>query len=409
MVHIIDVEGAPGLKGPPNLGYTSVGYRLVPPHIKELSTVNARRVNLRIPGPTPCPPEVLEAMRTQMVNHRGPEFKQLLVEATDGLKEFYETKGEIFILTGSGTVGLEAAVVNFLSPGDRTLNVVIGNFGTRFLQICRTFGADAVELAFGNGTAADPEQVRQALKDDPSIKAVFITHNETSTGITNPLQELAAVVKEQGKLLIVDGVSSVSSIPCRVDEWGLDVVVSGSQKGWMIPPGLSFISVSDDGWKAHEKAKMPRFANDLTRAKKSLSKGETPWTSPISLFFALEACLKLLRAEGRENVFTRHAEIGQKVRDGVRAMGLSLLAEDERFASNTVTAVTMPEGQDPDVFRKKMDKDYDVILQGGQADLTGKIFRIGHMGWVSEADIDEVFVAMRTALPEVGMTLQTTV
>jgi aspartate aminotransferase-like enzyme len=365
--------------------------------------MNGRRVNLRIPGPTPVPPEVLQAMSQPMVNHRGPEFKQLLLRVTDGLKHFYETSGDVLTFTGSGTSGLEAAVVNLLSAGDRTLHVVIGNFGQRFMEIAKAFGADTTQVVFENGAAADPAAVRDALRADPAVKAVFITHNETSTGVTNPLRELEAVAKEFGKLVIVDGVSSVSSIPCETDAWGLDAVVSGSQKGWMIPPGLTFMSMSADAWKAHAEARNPRFNWDATRARKSLEKGETPWTPAISLFHGLDAALGMMHAEGREAIYERHRDIAQHTRDGVRALGLGLLVKDEKYASNTVTAVTMPEGHDPDAYRKLLDKEHAIVVQGGQADLTGKIFRIGHLGWVNRADLDEVLEVMRATLPGLGI------
>lgn len=364
--------------------------------------MSERPLNLRIPGPTPVPEPVLEAMSKPMVNHRGSEFKQLLGTVSDGLKVFFETKQDVLSFAGSGTTGLEVAVVNSLSPGDRTLHVVIGNFGQRFMSIAKAFGANTTQIKFDNGQAADPAVLRQALKDDPSVKAVFITHNETSTGVTNPLEALAAVAKEAGKLVLVDGVSSVSSVPCKMDDWGLDVVVSGSQKGWMIPPGLSFVAFSEEAWKANAEATMPRFSLDAAKAKASLAKGETPWTPPISLFFGLDKALEMMLAEGREQVYARHARIGQMTRDGVKGMGLGLLA-DERFASNTVTAVTMPDGLEPDGFRKMMSKDYNVVLQGGQADLTGKIFRIGHLGWVHDSDLQDCLDLMREALPKFGM------
>ena len=227
---------------------------------------------LRIPGPTPCPPEVLQAMAWPMVNHRGPEFQQMLNDVTEKLKQVFQTRNDVLILTGSGTGGLEAAAVNMLSPGDRVLSVSIGVFGDRFANIAQQFGAEVVPLKLEWGKAADPDAVKKALKDNPGVKAVLVTHNETSTGVTNDLAAISKVVKEAGKLLLVDAISSLGSINLPVDDWHCDVVVTGSQKGWMVPPGLAMVSVSPEAWQAHAKAKMPRFYWDFTRAKKYLEK-----------------------------------------------------------------------------------------------------------------------------------------
>lgn len=357
--------------------------------------------NLRIPGPTPCPPEVLEAMGWPMINHRGPEFKKMLFEVTDELKQVYQTKNDLYILTGSGTGGLEAAVVNMLSPGDKVLSVSIGVFGDRWANIAKTFGADVVKLDFEWGKAADPEVVKQAINDNPDIKAVMVTHNETSTGVTNDLGVIAGVVKEADKLLLIDAISSLSSINLPVDEWKCDVVVSGSQKGWMVPPGLAFASVSPEAWQAFDKARMPRFYWDFGKAKSYLEKGENPWTPAVSVIFALSVSLKIILKEGIENVFARQANIGQTVRDGVKSLGLPIFAE-ENHASNTVTAVAASNGLDIRELRRKIQVDHHVILAGGQQRLDGKIFRIGHMGYVTDSDIENVISSLKATLPEAG-------
>ena len=357
--------------------------------------------NLRIPGPTPCPPEVLEAMGWPMINHRGPEFKKMLFEVTDELKQVYQTKNDLYILTGSGTGGLEAAVVNMFSPGDKVLSVSIGVFGDRWANIAKTFGADVVKLDFEWGKAADPEVVKQAINDNPDIKAVMVTHNETSTGVTNDLGAIAGMVKEAGKLLLIDAISSLSSINLPVDEWKCDVVVSGSQKGWMVPPGLAFASVSPEAWQAFDKARMPRFYWDFGKAKSYLKKGENPWTPAVSVIFALSVSLKIILKEGIENVFARQANIGQTVRDGVKSLGLPIFAE-ENHASNTVTAVAASNGLDIKELRKKIQADHHVILAGGQQRLDGKIFRIGHMGYVTDSDIENVISSLKATLPEAG-------
>lgn len=359
--------------------------------------------NLRIPGPTPCPPEILAAMARPMINHRGPEFAQILTRVTDMLKQCFQTKTDVFILTGSGTGGLEAAVVNTLSPGDKVLVVSIGFFGDRFADIARIYGADVTTLTFPPGKAADPAAIRKALDADPKIKAVLVTHNETSTGVTNDLGAISKVVRESGKLFLVDAISSLGSVPLPVDEWGCDVTVTASQKGWMVPPGLAMVNVSPKAWQAYETAKMPRNYWDFGKAKKYLEKGQTPWTPAVSIFFALDVALAMMHKEGMANIFARHARVGKAARDGARALGLSLFA-DEKYASNTVTSVATPPSVDVKKLLKIMREEHQVVLAGGQGPQEGKIFRIGHLGLVSEADIKVVIAALKVALPQAGFT-----
>jgi len=358
---------------------------------------------LRIPGPTPCPEQVLRALSRQMINHRGDEFKEILLRVTQRLKEFFQTKGDMLILTSSGTGGLEAAVVNTLSPGEKVLGICGGVFGERFASIAERFGADVRRLNFPWGQPADPEAIAQALDSDPGIKAVLVTHNETSTGLTNDLASIAKVVKERGKLLLVDAISSLGCIELQSDAWGCDVVVTGSQKGWMVPPGLAFVSLSQEAWEANRKAQMPRFYWDFSVAKKYLEIGQTPWTPAISVFYALDVSLDLIAQEGLQNVFARHARVGRKAREGVKELGLSLFAE-ESHASNTVTAVNLPGGIDGRELLRKMREEHGVVLAGGQQELAGKIFRIGHLGWVQEGDIEKVLEKLRLVLTELGFT-----
>jgi len=357
--------------------------------------------NLRIPGPTPCPTDVLEAMARQMINHRGPEFQQMLNDVTAKLKQLFQTQHDVFLLTGSGTGGLEAAIVNVLSPGDKVLSVSIGVFGDRFASIAQQFGAEVVPLKVEWGKAADPDAVRQALQANPDVKAVLVTHNETSTGVTNDLAALSAAVKEFNKLLLVDAISSLGSIDLPVDEWHCDVTVTGSQKGWMVPPGLAMVSVSPEAWQAHSEAKIPRFYWDFTRAKNYLERGQTPWTPVVSIVFALAVSLDTMVKEGLPSIFARHARIAQAVRDGVKSLGLSLFA-DEKCASNTVTAIAGSNGLDINKLRKIMREEYQIVLAGGQQQLDGKIFRIGHLGWVTEDDIKAVMSALKVVLPQAG-------
>ena len=357
---------------------------------------------LRIPGPTPVPDEVLQAMAKQMINHRGPEFVQALNEVTAKLKQIFQTKGDVLVLTGAGTGGLEAAIVNTLSPGDKVLSTSIGVFGDRFTKIAQQFGAEIIALDFEWGKAADIDTIRRALQDEPKIKAVLVTHNETSTGVTNDLASISSVVKEFDKLLLVDAVSSLGSIDLPVDDWHCDVTITGSQKGWMVPPGLTMISVNEEAWRAYAEAKMPRFYWDFAKAKSSLEKGQTPWTPAVSIVFALQVALDMMLKEGLANIVARHARVGKAAREGIKSLGLSLFAE-ESHASNTVTAVAVPEGLDVKKLRKILKEEHQVVLAGGQQKLDGKIFRIGHLGWVNEKDIEAVISALKVALPQASL------
>lgn len=358
-------------------------------------------MNLRTPGPTPCPPAVLEAMARPMVDHRGPEAAALIRRLTAGLKRAFRTQHDVVILTASGTGGLEAAVVNTISPGDTVLAVSVGAFGDRFAAIAETYGALVTRLSFPAGQAAPPAAVAQALAADPSIRAVLVTHNETSTGVTNPLAEIAQVVRVADKLLLVDAVSSMASLPLPVDDWGVDVAVSGSQKGWMVPPGLAFLSMSPRAWDAYARCRTPRLYFDARRHRDAVEQGQTPWTPALSLFFAMDVALDMLEREGWDNVYARHERLAELTRRGVRRLGLELLA-DQRFASNTVTAVRVPDGMDVSGLRRKLREDYGVVLAGGQGALAKTIFRIGHLGLVSEPDIEEALQALEAALRTLG-------
>ena len=362
------------------------------------------KVNLRIPGPIPVPDDILEATARPMINHRGPAFKEMLYRVTDRLKQVFNTESDIYILTASGTGAMEAAVVNTLSPDDKVVCASVGSFGDRFGQIARIFGADVVMLSFPPGSALDPDELRRSLSADPDIKAVLVTHNETNTGVANDLEAIGGVVKgEFDKLLLVDGISSVCSLPLHTDAWGCDVVVSASQKGWMLPPGLSFISFGERAWEAHASATMPRFYFDMAQYRKFYEIGQPPYTPALSVIFALDLALEKILAEGMDNVYRRHAEIAQMTRDGLKALGLTIFP-DESVASNTVTAVRAPDGVDADTLRAVMRDEHDVILAGGYGAQAGKIFRIGHLGYVTPAEIQDMLDALAVALPTVGFT-----
>jgi aspartate aminotransferase-like enzyme len=362
-------------------------------------------LNLRIPGPTPVPSDILEAVARPMIDHRGRPFAALIQRVAERLKDFFLTEQEVLILSTSGTGSMEAAVVNTLSPADKVLAVSIGAFGDRFATIAKTFGAEVTVLTYEWGQPADPQDIHKALAADPEIKAVLVTHNETSTGVTNPLEEIAQVVREADRLLLVDAISSLGAMPCDMDGWGLDVVVTGSQKGWMVPPGLAFISLSERAWEANQSARMPRFYMDVAKHRDFFSKGQTPWTPTISVFFGLDVALERMAVEGLEGIHARHARIGQMVREGVKALGLELLVSDERYASNAVTAIKCPEGVEVAALRRMLEDEYRVVIAGGQAKLAGKIFRIGHLGLVNEEDIGHALDALAEVLPRVGYTI----
>ncbi len=359
-------------------------------------------MNLRIPGPTPVPSEVAQAGAADMINHRGPEFAALLKRTTERVQQVYQTANPVLSLSTSGTGGMEAAVVNHIRPGEKVLAITIGVFGKRFVEILEAYGAQPIELAFDFGTAADPARVDEALAKNPDIKTVLITHNETSTGTTNvTLPDVAKVTRQHDCLLIVDAISSLSSIPVQTDGWGLDVVVSGSQKGWMVAPGLAFVSVSERAWERQAQNKMPRYYFDLQKARASLERGETPWTPAVSLFFQLDKALDLMFAEGLDAIYERHRRLARMTREGIRAMGLELLAS-EGVESDTVTAVKIPDGVDGSKFTKIAREEFQTVFAGGQGSLRGQIFRFGHLGYVNEDDVKAGLKAVEGTLEKLG-------
>ena len=338
--------------------------------------------NLRIPGPTALPPSVREAGSRQMINHRGPEFTAMLARVVEGMRPFFGTTEDIVVLSCAGTGGLEAAVVNTLSPGDRVLGVSIGAFGDRFAKIASVYGADVAKLEVEWGRAADPADLRATLEREAGVKAVLLTHNETSTGVQNPIAELAAAVHEAAPdaLVLVDSVSAMGAVPFRMDEWGVDVVVTGSQKAWMAAPGLAMLALSERGWAANAVARMPRFYLDVARHRESAVSGQTPWTPALAVLYQVDEGVRLMTAEGPDAVFARHAASAAATRAGLGALGFELFA-DPAHASRTVTCARVPEGLDWKAFNAEV-KRRGVVLAGGQGKLTGHVFRVGHLGSV---------------------------
>jgi aspartate aminotransferase-like enzyme len=358
--------------------------------------------NLRTPGPTPIPQAVREAQAQPMVDHRGTEFAELLRETSAGVAELIGTTGEILLLTGSGSGSLEAAIVNTLSPADRVLSVNIGAFGDRFAKIARVFGAELDSLAFEWGTSAAPDAVREHLARAEPYRAVLVTHNETSTGVANPMRELAEVIRGApgDPLLLVDGISGLGAMPFEMDAWGVDLVVSASQKAWMASPGIAIAALSERAWAATEHARMPRFYWDFGEARAWAAKGQTPWTPAISVLYGLRVGVQRLRDEGRDRTWARHAAIARGVAAGMEALGLQLVAAPvDRSA--TVTAAWVPEGVDWAALNAAM-RARGLVVAGGQGRWTGRILRFGHMG---EVGIDEMVAAleiMGRTLPELG-------
>lgn len=363
--------------------------------------------HLMLPGPTPVPERVLSAMSRPMINHRGEEFAGLFREVTAGLQYVFQTSEEPVVLPSAGTGGLEAAVVNTLSPGDRVLALVTGAFGERFAAIARAFGAQVEVLAAPAGRAVDLDALRTWLEQDQErpaaerFRAVLATHNETSTGVTNPVEAIAPLVRRHGALLLVDAVSSLGAIDLPFDQLGLDVVVNGSQKALMCPPGLAVLALSQRAWQAAETARAPRFYFDLRSYRKGAAKAQTPYTPALSLLYGLRESLAMIREEGLEEGFRRHALLGRMTRAGIRALGLDLLA-DARHASATVTAVVGPTALDLKELRRHARVVSGVTLAGGQGDLADSVFRIGHLGHVGPADVLAALAAVGEALAAQG-------
>ena len=357
---------------------------------------------LRIPGPTPLPERVVRSMSRPMIDHRGPEFAAILGEITAGAKRVFKTKNDLLLLTCSGTGGLESAVANLVSPGDEVVAALCGNFGERFAALASAYGADLVRLEFEWGQPVDPDDLAVVLERHPSAKVVLLTHNETSTGLTNPLRELAGVARNADRIVVVDGVSSISSIDIETDAWGIDVAVSGSQKGWMSPPGLALVSVSDRAWAQQANARSPRFYFDWKEAKTWAEKGMTPFTPAVAVAFAMQEGLHMLEEEGLTNVYERHERLARAAQAGLQALGFRLFAQDG-YRSNTVTSALPPPGLDVSALRQLLNARYGVVIAGGQGKMTGKMVRVGHLGAVAEGDVVQVTWALEQALEELDI------
>ncbi|MBA4543107.1 MULTISPECIES: alanine--glyoxylate aminotransferase family protein [Thermoactinomyces] len=364
------------------------------------------KFHLRIPGPTPVPARVMQAMQKPMIGHRSGEASSLYLECSAKLKLVFGTKTDPLLLSSSGTGALEAAVVNTVSPGEEAVVVVTGAFGDRFAKIVQKYGITLHRLDLPWGKACDPDLLASFLRQHPAAKAVFFTYCETSTGVLNPVRELAQSVREHSDALVIaDGVSCLGAVPCKMDEWGIDIMVTGSQKALMLPPGLAFAAVSQRAWKQIEQNPTPRFYLDLLAYRKNLEKETTPYTPALSLLYGLAEALAMLEEEGLPRVFARHERLKTMTRAGIKALGLELMTSDAD-ASPTVTSVYGGrEKWEAETLRKEL-RALGVGVAGGQQHLKGKIFRIGHMGYCDELDILTVLSALEIALIKTGVPVE---
>ncbi|QKQ76940.1 alanine--glyoxylate aminotransferase family protein [Nostoc sp. TCL240-02] len=361
------------------------------------------KLMLMIPGPTPVPEAALLALAKHPIGHRTSEFSNILAEVTENLKWLHQTQSDVLTLNVSGTGAVEAGIINFLSPGDRILVGSNGKFGERWVEVGQAYGLNVEEVKVEWGKPLDPAVFAEKLQADTQkqIKAVIITHSETSTGVLNDLETINRHVKEHGEaLIIVDAVTSLGAFNLPVDAWDLDIVASGSQKGYMIPPGLGFVSVSPKAWEAYKTAKLPKYYLDLGKYRKATAKNTTPFTPPVNLIVALHTTLRIMKEEGLESIFARHERLKNATRAAIQGLNLPLFAADNS-ASPAITAVA-PQGIESDKIRSLMKKRFDIALAGGQDHLSNKIFRIGHLGFVSDRDILSCIASLEVTLKELG-------
>ncbi len=357
------------------------------------------KLNLMIPGPTPVPENVLSCMSKHPIGHRSGDFQEIVEKTTEQLKWLHQTTSDVLTITGSGTAAMEAGIINTLSKGDQVICGENGKFGERWVKVAKAYGLDVKVIKADWGQPLDPNQFKRVLEEDKNkkIKAVILTHSETSTGVLNDLKAINNEIKNHGEAIsIVDCVTSIGACNIPMDEWGIDVIASGSQKGYMIPPGLSFVAMSKRAWDANALSDLPKFYLDLKQYLKTVNKNSNPFTPAINLYFGLEASLKMMKKEGLNNIFRRHARHQKATQEGIKAMGLNLFTK-ESFGSPAITAI-QPENIDAEEIRKSMKNDFDILLAGGQDHLKGKIFRIGHLGFVNDRDIISVISALESTL-----------
>jgi aspartate aminotransferase-like enzyme len=351
------------------------------------------------PGPTPIPNEVALAMSETMIHHRTPQFNQIFEDARAGLKRLFGTKNDVLVLASSGTGAMEASVANLFSPGDKVLVINGGKFGERWLNISTAYGLNAVEMKVPWGEAVKIPEVENQLRAHPDLKGVMIQASETSTTVLHPVKEIARLTKN-GPLLLVDGVTAVGVVPLPVDQWGIDALITGSQKALMLPPGLGFVALSERAWKQTSQAKLPRFYFDLNLERKNQQKGSGAFTPAVSLVFGLRASLSLIEREGVEKVYARHARLSRATRAAATALGLKLLAPDS--PSPAATGVYLPDGIDADQVLEYLRDQMNVTLAEGQDQLKGKVIRIAHIGYMGAFDVITAIAALEMALRKFG-------
>ncbi|RJQ38586.1 MAG: alanine--glyoxylate aminotransferase family protein [Nitrospiraceae bacterium] len=356
---------------------------------------------LLAPGPTPVPSEALLAMAMPIIHHRSPDFLPVLDAAKNGLKWLYQTKNDVLIICSTGTGGMVGSVNNFFSPGDKALVINAGNFGERWTKICKAYNLYVEEIKIDWGYAVKPEDVEKALKKDPSIKGVFVQASETSTGVYHDIKTLASIVKKcKNTIFVVDAISALVAHDLKMDEWGIDVLIGGSQKGLMLPPGLAFVGVSEKAWKFAEKSTSPKFYFNFKKERESLAKNQTNFTSPVTLIIGLNECIKILQKEGLENAFKRHETLAHATREAVKAIGLEMFTKES--PSNSVTAVNAPKGLDGQEIYKNLRVKYGITAAGGQGQAKGKIFRIAHLGYADTFDVITAIAGVEMTLKGMG-------
>lgn len=364
-----------------------------------------KKTYLFTPGPTQVPPEVTLAEASPMIHHRTNEFSTIFANVSEDLKYLFQTKnGEVFTFASSGTGGMETCVVNALSSGEKVIVVRSGKFGERWAQICNVFGVEVIPVDVESGKAVNPQLLEDLLKKENDVKAVFVTQSETSTGVLHDIESIAKVVKGHNVLLIVDAITGIGVHPLMIDDWKIDIAVTGSQKGCMLPPGLAFVCVAPSAWESIEKSKLPKYYWDLKKMRKNLGNKTTAYTPAVSLIMAAGKALSMIKEEGIENVWKRHARLAHATREGIKALGLELFAGDA--SSNVLTSIKVPEGFKIDAAIKKLRDETGVTITGGQDELKGKIFRVGHMGYVNEFDIIFVILVVERCLYENGYKIE---
>lgn len=359
---------------------------------------------LMIPGPTPVPESVMLDIAKHPIGHRSSEFSSILEEVYANLKYVFQTQNDVFVYTASGTGALCGALENLVNEGDKVLSLVIGNFGNRWAKIAQSRGAIVEKIEVEAGEVIDPDVLKKKLAEDTNkeIKIVTLTHSETSTGAANDIKTLCSIIREHGAISVVDGVTSVCAMPCKPDEWGIDVLVSGSQKGFMVPPGLAFLVANERAWKVYEQCKYPSFYFDWAAYRKSVRANSTPFTPAVNLIVGLNTALKMIKEEGIENMNARHKKYAMALRAAIRALNLKLFVEKDENASWSITSILPPEGISVPDIRKVLKEDYDIVVANGQNQLKDKIFRMGTLGFVCERDLIASVGALEATLAKLG-------